>query len=371
MQSKKLKLIALSFTLVMMCSVLQGAETPVILRDIVSVNQNTTAAEVWSRDFDDGNISDLIVFAIDDGLPYNEYPGNFTAEDGSLRPGGEHFNIALMNSSVAYGTWSFDVFVVDQPIDHEIVIPFILNDYSSEVWLKEAYFFQIVTGQYGNFLYPGTALDQPRLQAGKMWKTDSPVGRAVVWTDQFDTNDIWGWKNFLITREDSGQFYVYMNESLTLGFKDVQHTTCNYFGFSTRAGPALDNLVVYDDVIYDAAPPEWTPTPTNQFIVLGEDFRYDINATDFSGVDTWALNDTTNFAIDSNGVVTSTVDLVLGTYGLNVSVSDTLGFTRSAVFNVIVESSPPPLSDLIPYVMIGGGVIVVIALVVVFLKKRG
>ena len=146
MQSKKLRLIALSFALVMICSVLQGAENPLILRDIVSVDQNTTAAEVISHNFDDGNISDWTIFAIDDGVPYNNYPGNFSADDGTLRSGGDHFNIALLNCSVAYGTWNFSVYVVDQPIDHEIVIPFILVEYNMDRYLMQAYFFQIVTG---------------------------------------------------------------------------------------------------------------------------------------------------------------------------------------------------------------------------------
>ena len=104
---------------------------------------------------------------------------------------------------------------------------------------------------------------------------------------------------------------------------------------------------------------------------MGQDFRYDLNATDHSGIDIWALNDTTNFAIDSNGVITNIVDLALGTYGLNVSVSDTLGFTNSTAFRVIVENPDQLMPDLIPYVLVGGGVIVVIALVVVFIKKRG
>jgi hypothetical protein len=364
MSNPKLKLVALSLVLVMICSAIPGSENPAERPDVVRVNQNTPSAEVWSRDFDDGNISDWTIFAIDDGVPYNEYPGNFSAEDGALRAGGDHFNIALFNTSVAYGMWNFDVYVVDQAVDHEIVIPFILVEYNMDRYLMQAYFFQIVTG-----LYRGD--DTPRLAAGKMVLSSSPEGRTVSWFDEYPSDDIWGWKNFIITRDDTNQFYIYMNGSLVLEFNDEVHTTCNHFGFSTRAGPALDNIVVSDTVDYDAAPPRWTPAPTNQFVVLGDDFRYDLNATDFSGVDTWSVNDTTNFAIDSNGVITNALDLAIGTYGLNVSVSDTGGFTKSATFTVTVESpEAPPPPDITLYLILGGGGIVIVALVVLWMRRR-
>jgi hypothetical protein len=371
MSRNGLKLIAVICAVAIMSSMIVITEQPIAKITTKGLKHYNPADLMFSYDFDDENLSDWYSFAIDDGIPYNVYPSNISVVNGSMKMQGDHWNIALVNSSVAYGSWSFDVFVEDVPVDHEIVIPFILIEYVTDLYLMQAYFFQIVTGNYHNFLIPGTNPEQPRLQAGKMYRSSSHEGRSLEWKAQKDTDDIWGWKNFIITREDNGQFYAYMNGSLLFGFKDVQHTTCNYFGFSTRAGVALDNLFVYDNVIYDAAPPEWSPTPTDQVVELGQDFRYDINATDFSGLGTWTVNDTTNFAIDSNGVVTNVLDLTVGTYGLNVSVSDTGGFTRSAVFKVLVESSTPTPPDLIMYVAVGGGALVVIALVVVFMKKRG
>ena len=130
--------------------------------------------------------------------------------------------------------------------------------------------------------------------------------------------------------------------------------------------------MISDSVDYDAAPPKWDPVPIDQLIDLGQDFRYDLNATDFSGLGTWAINDTTNFAIDSNGVITNTTALTLGSHGLNVSVSDSLGFTRAAVFSLTVQ--PVQITaqpDLTLYLIAGGAGIVIVALVVLFMKKRG
>jgi hypothetical protein len=362
MSTNKLKLIALSVALVMICSVIPESESPVMLLDIVTVNQSTSAAEVWSCDFDDGNISDWSIYGIEGQYPpYTNPPGNFTTEDGVLRSNstGEVFSIATHNSSVAYGTWSFDVDVVDT-YNHEIVIPFIMIEWDLADWGIQDYFFQIVTGMY-------QSSDQPRLQAGKAYVTVE--GSAIEWYGPYLHDDILGWKHFIITRDITGQFYFYMNGTLAFGFKDTQHTTCNEFIFSTGGGPAIDNIVVSDSVDYDAAPPEWTQEPTDQVIELGQDFRYDLNATDFSGVEDWWLNDNTNFVIDYNGVIYNKVDLEFGTYALNVSVDDTLGFTQSAVFTVSVQIPPSPALGF--YVGVASFAIVIIALVVLFMKKRG
>ncbi|MFW9793925.1 MAG: hypothetical protein ACFFEE_06480 [Candidatus Thorarchaeota archaeon] len=235
MPSKKLKLIAVISAIAIIGSVYMMGETPLRQTPYDPIDHHTPADVVIEYNFDDGNLSDWSWFAIDDDVPYNWYPGNVTAVNGTMKHGPDHWNIAFVNSSVAYGTWSLDVFVEDQPIDHEIVIPFILIEYNNESYLRQAYIIQIITGYYPSFLFPGTAPDQLRLQAGKAYLNPSNRwGRDLGWLAQYNTDDIWGWKNFIITREDNGQFYVYMNGSLVLDYKDAQYTTCNYFGLSSR-----------------------------------------------------------------------------------------------------------------------------------------
>jgi len=92
--------------------------------------------------------------------------------------------------------------------------------------------------------------------------------------------------------------------------------------------------------VQDTTGPTWVQIPSDQQITVEQSFRYDLNATDYSGIETWTLNDTARFAIDSNGVITNLVDLELGSYGLNVTVSDSLGNTRIAVFKVTVTEIP-------------------------------
>jgi hypothetical protein len=351
----------------MVCSVIPGADNFVELPDVIVVDQSEPAEEVWFYNFDDRNLSAWEIYGFVAPIPYSNPPGSFSTEDGSLRSNstGTVASMAHVNSSVAYGTWSFDVDVVDTVL-HDFVIPFIIVSWNLDAWWIDCYLLQIVTGMYGGD-------PQPRVVAGKgIENTESPRGKDAVWLDEEPHDDIFGWKSFIITRENNGQFYVYMNESLMLGFKDTQHTTCIQFAFGAAGGPAIDNINVSDTVDYDAAPPEWAPGPVDQMIDVGSDFRYDLNATDFSGLGTWAINDTTNFAIDSNGVITNTTALGVGSYGLNVSVSDSLGFTRAAVFDVTVQPVPTTAQpDLTLYAVAGVAGIVIIALVVVIMKKRG
>jgi V8-like Glu-specific endopeptidase len=92
----------------------------------------------------------------------------------------------------------------------------------------------------------------------------------------------------------------------------------------------------------DATAPTWTQTPTNQVYEFGTSFRYNLNATDPSAIDTWWINDTTNFAIDTAGVITNALPLAVGVYGLQVSVNDTFDNTQTTTFTVTVEDTTSP-----------------------------
>ncbi len=93
----------------------------------------------------------------------------------------------------------------------------------------------------------------------------------------------------------------------------------------------------------DNTPPVWDEMPSDQFAELNVDFTYDLNASDPSGIDFWWINDTINFSIDGNGIITNNSYLLLATYGLQVWVNDTYGHTITAVFNVVVIDTSPPI----------------------------
>jgi len=96
-----------------------------------------------------------------------------------------------------------------------------------------------------------------------------------------------------------------------------------------------------------------------------------LNATDGSGIGEWTINNTAEFEIDSDGVITNLDSLELGTYSLTVSVSDTLGYIKTGTFTLTVVEEPPAQTDMTLILIAGGGAAIVLVLVVIAVKKRG
>ena len=99
---------------------------------------------------------------------------------------------------------------------------------------------------------------------------------------------------------------------------------------------------IFGVTVQPATPPSWVQSPTDRVAEFGSAFRYDLNATDFSGIGAWWVNDTTHFAIDTNGVITNKTPLVIGAYGIRVNVTDTLGHIQTATFKVTVQDTTSP-----------------------------
>ncbi|MFX1577751.1 MAG: cadherin repeat domain-containing protein [Promethearchaeota archaeon] len=93
--------------------------------------------------------------------------------------------------------------------------------------------------------------------------------------------------------------------------------------------------------VQDTISPAWVQAPVDQYLGYGEMLRYDLNATDFSGIDQWTINDTILFSIDSNGVITNTTNLITGIYGLSVWVNDTYGNLLADAFTIVIDVTPP------------------------------
>lgn len=84
----------------------------------------------------------------------------------------------------------------------------------------------------------------------------------------------------------------------------------------------------------------WEDAPSNQIIYFNNHFVYDLNATPEALVDTWEINDTINFAINSHGTITNNTYLFPGIYGIYVRVNSTKGDLLDAAFAVLVIEQP-------------------------------
>ncbi|MGY5872149.1 MAG: NosD domain-containing protein [Candidatus Thorarchaeota archaeon] len=182
---------------------------------------------------------------------------------------------------------------------------------------------------------------------------------------------------------------------LPIGDYGLRMTVANIYGMSISA-------VFRITVVLDAMnPPGWWTIPTNQVLVYGEEFDYQVTAIDPSGIDHWELNDTIHFAIGasyfeggSTARITTQYILEPSSYGLNLTVYDIYDNKLSATFTVVVEprevtatttttitttttnttttSTTPggidPVLTLVLGTGIGGAAVVVI--VIVFLRRK-
>jgi hypothetical protein len=100
--------------------------------------------------------------------------------------------------------------------------------------------------------------------------------------------------------------------------------------------------------VLDTDSPHWTHALTDQMVEVGDLFYYDLNATDFSGLDTWWLNDTGRFSVSSEGIVTSNTFLPAGVYHIWVSVNDTLGQVLTGTIRIEVVDTQAPVWVVVP-----------------------
>ncbi len=153
-----------------------------------------------------------------------------------------------------------------------------------------------------------------------------------------------------------------VTENLTLNNETLYQTECN-FSFNT-AGNLSDGTYTFgvfannetdwngtdytinvSNVVVDNTAPTWSPTPTDQAVDANVSFSYDVDASDNVAVDSYSINDTTNFAIvASTGVITNATVLGVGVYSLNISVNDTSNNTIGQVIlvTVAVYVAPAP-----------------------------
>ncbi|TFF93770.1 hypothetical protein EU546_05795, partial [Candidatus Thorarchaeota archaeon] len=109
------------------------------------------------------------------------------------------------------------------------------------------------------------------------------------------------------------------------------------------AGNVFSLEVIF--AVVDTTPPDWIDAPGDRFVEYGDDYHYDLNATDLSGIHRWWLNDSLHFSINEEGLLSSSGLLSVGEYHLEVFVNDTLGNVLSEGFTVTVEDTILPEWD--------------------------
>ena len=115
----------------------------------------------------------------------------------------------------------------------------------------------------------------------------------------------------------------------------VGNYTVTYDVTDSSGNPAVQVVRTVD--VVDTTPPVWAPVPSDRITGYGSDLNYDVDAVDPSTPITYGVNDTTNFTIDANGLITNNNPLNIGVYFLKISAADAYGNTAYSVIKITVK----------------------------------
>jgi hypothetical protein len=208
---------------------------------------NAHADEVWRDDFE-GPLEDWTIFAYPSHTDVVKIEGNFSTADGTLKVLDDDINTARHNSTVNIGTWSFDMFVPDDD-EGFLRVEFMSNGASLDI--------------LGNMSWVAVSawLDE----AGRGFYVLYGFGSGRTVHQHITDIPLQGWHHIDVSRNSSGYFKVYFNETLKANFTNPSVTSSTYLQVvcDDVSGGAIDNLVVDDEPIPDPEPTTpTTPTPT-------------------------------------------------------------------------------------------------------------
>jgi hypothetical protein len=106
------------------------------------------------------------------------------------------------------------------------------------------------------------------------------------------------------------------------------------------------NSIVITVAVQDTIAPAWNIMPINQNVEYSEPFSYVVKASDCKNV-IYSVSDTTNFAIDANGLLTNNSVLAIGVYCVQLSTSDGMNVNSTAI-SINVRDTIAPTWDQIP-----------------------
>ncbi len=211
-----------------------------------------SAALVWNEDFTVTTVEELddwvlqgyelidsTFYQVDHG--FTIVNGELTAEDVYV-PWSIYMSQvrrAIHNSTVAYGTWSFDWRVSGSQNGYDGV-EFMFTDLRDEYNL---------TGEFTSYAMTGYTLILDTIENDEMYIEKFAVTHGVILVRHDFPSDLIGQHHIDITRSLEGEFNVYFDAQLVLNVIDADVTSCEKFNFvSFQGNSSIDNIVISDSV---------------------------------------------------------------------------------------------------------------------------
>jgi len=165
---------------------------------------------------------------------------------------------------------------------------------------------------------------------------DSPIS-TIIGTTPLYTNSTTNPKTINLATGESQLVTFYVNATGNIDSINEVFAQANI-----TSNMSIGNTGVHYNLTIVQGPDIISPIFTginNITIDEGESLNFNINATDNVAIDTYTINDTTNFKINSTtGILENNTNLSIGKYYLNVSVNDTSGNINSEIIYVDIIS---------------------------------
>jgi hypothetical protein len=208
-----------------------------ILGDSISANENTAIepsdfsfVEVWSEDFSDGGFGEWKTMGLNISGGPSIMAENLAIVDGVLVSGpGPDFNIANHSSTVVYGKWEFDFYVVTGDWHHSAVY------LTKDGWYLEE---GVENGYAIAFAEQSWSISQPAIHIAKSQDNHS------TWHEYWLTPVNNTWFHIEVTHLTNGTFNVHVNGTHRITWTDNELPVSSQFELALEPGCMVDNIVV-------------------------------------------------------------------------------------------------------------------------------
>ncbi|MFW9849043.1 MAG: hypothetical protein ACFFF4_07880, partial [Candidatus Thorarchaeota archaeon] len=205
-----------------------------------------------------------------------------------------------------------------------------VGEYNLQLWVDDS------NGEFLNITFQ-ISVEPSMAPVYKESPTDQIAEFGLPFSYKLNATDTAGIDTWWLN--DTSRFSVNSEGSITNATKLM----IGVYGIHLIVTDIIGNsrLSDFDISVMDTTPPLWLNTPEDVYLTHGEDLEYNISAWDYSEIDLWWVNDTSNFNTTQSGIITSLHTLDVGTYGLEINVNDTEGQLATAEITVFVQIDPP------------------------------
>ena len=220
---------------------------------------------VWFDNFDDNEADgwEMDVLDFSQSNPITGETAEYDTSSGTLKspsdPFGNIWYLATHESTQDYGTWSFDVKIVDTSEEHFYV--FLMSD-DWATYPKKAYTYDLI-------FITGRGDPEPDSKGGiVLFKRNGWSAQQETIGEWGSTEEIVGWHHIDVTRDPDGVFDVYLDEESIIHVEEKDPASGLYstFRFESLSGPEIDNVLVLDTYVFPHPEP-----PVFEFSTLAVD----------------------------------------------------------------------------------------------------